>query len=157
MPTYMNHPMQQLLNIVPVLTGCDPSKTTSNCSCTDPSYKYSKPCTLSSTSTSTPIKNSRRTKCYYGTSPTNPDTISPSTGGGLAQKAKSQFTVKPNNTERQPFTQKDNVQSLISGSDAFNTYPNSLLFCSEPEENATSALPTSDTPDLSYTNNKLET
>ena len=153
--TYKKNPMTDLLNIIPVLTGCDPTKTPTNCTCTDPSFGYSTPCTLTSDSGSAPHTNTKRTKCYYGSVPSNPGEIVPSTGGSLATKAKQRFTVKPYNTDRQPFTQKVNVQSIDTGIGAASTYPTSLLFCANPEENAKTALPTSDTPELSYTNNKF--
>ena len=151
--SHMKNPMTDLFNIIPVLTGCDPTKTPSNCSCTDPSFGYSNPCTLSSDSSTAPKGNSARTKCYYGKSSTTG--IANSTGGGLAQKANKQFTVKPSNTERQPFTNKNNVSQIDTTSAAFPSYPTSLLFCADPGETAGSALPTSDTPELSYTNNKF--
>lgn len=153
--TYKKNPMTDLLNIIPVLTGCDPTKTTSNCTCTDPSFGYSTPCTLTSDSDSAPHASTKRTKCYYGSAPSKPGEIVPSTGGSLATKAKQQFTVKPSNAGRQPFTQKDNVQSVDTGIGAASTYPSSLLFCANPEENAKSALPTGDIPNLHYTSNKF--
>jgi hypothetical protein len=146
--TYKKNPIQDLYNIVPLLTQCDPTKTPSNCSCTDPSYGYSKPCTLSSTSANAPKGNSVRSKCYY-TQPVNQG-LAKSTGGSLAQKANKQFSVKPGNTDRQFFTQPSSVTQPNTSIGAATTYPTSLLFCAYPEEDATSAAPTNPTQALSY-------
>mgnify|MGYP000005624227 FL=1 len=154
--TYKKNVWTDLLDLTTVLTGCDPTKTPSNCTCTDPSFGYSTQCTLASNSGSAPHGNTKRTRCHFGSAPSHPGEIVPSTGGSLATKAKQQFTVKPSNTGRQPFTQKDNVQSIDTGIGAAPTYPGSLLFCHCPTtKHCNSALPTSATPDLSYISNKF--
>lgn len=151
--THKKNPMQDLYNIVPLLTNCDASLSTtggSSCKCTDPSFGYTKPCKLTSSSNTSTINDEYRSKCYYAPS-SNPGNIQNSVGGGLAQKANKRFTVITN-AGRQPFTQEGNVTQLIQGANAARTYPTSLLFCSAPEEDATSALPTNATPNLGFSN-----
>jgi len=139
--TYKKNPMTDLLGLVPLLKGCDPTKNPTNCFCTDPSFRYDTACTISS---ETGPNSNKLGKCYYGPPPLPENAgIVRSTGGSLANKAKN-FTVKPGNANRIAFT--NGTKTIQSG---LTDYPTSLLFCADPGGNST-ALPTSSTPNLGY-------
>ena len=147
--TNVKHPMADLYhNVVPLLSyKCNASPN--NCRCTDPSYSYSNPCSISSSSSSSPLQDSTKNHCYYGQRPSTTG-ISKSTGGSIGAKPGVQF--KAGKGSNQYFTAPGST-TLLASAKAGPEYPPSLLFCNAPTQENASVNP--ETPALKYTNNNF--
>jgi hypothetical protein len=126
------------LDVKPLLTSC--SNTQASCQCTDPSYIYTTPCSLKSTTG----EHTGRSKCYYGSAPTSAEGIRPSTA--TTTFTDPVFKVNPPGSGgKQAFTNTGGT-TYITG--AYNTYPKSLMFCANPGTG--NADITNATPNLGY-------
>lgn len=102
-------PFDDLMSTLPNIKNCDTDKT--KCTCVDPSYNYSQPCTPHAFGS-----DKRTTHCTFG---------KPGTGyenSGNLPANKYNYTVGTT-TGRANFAKEKT---------AFQTQPKSLLFCSDP-------------------------
>ena len=143
MSQVVHNPLDFLRNVSSSLKGCGDG--TGTCTCTDPSFKYSRPCKLTK-------QSSDNSRCYFGEK----------AGDGQIIKSTSNYHFLPpdsvsrvNTTDKgkQPFTKPGGSQPLSS---QYSQYPRSLLFCNTPDVGGR-AYPNPSNPNIVFQGNQFTT
>ena len=150
MGVHVNNPYNYFYNVAPNLKSCGKGGN-ANCTCSDPSWIYTKPCKLNNQADSS-------TQCYF----VNPDNQAPGSSGPVPSnngsfttdglKGGYTYTIGTTNGPNQAFFGSNQPGTTVQGSSA--KYPLPALVCAtQGIQSNPSAQPTPPKPNIGRSSN----